>query len=119
MTRRCRATRLTPSQVATAREMHFRHGVSWRAIAERFGCDHETVRRLAEPGFAERRARQIAEAKSRRKYGADRYRGPKPQEINPLYDPRRDGEPVWANPFDRIFGDPPIGRRAIDQRARA
>ncbi|ULK98873.1 hypothetical protein [Bradyrhizobium sp. I71] len=32
-----------------------------------------------------------------------------------LYDPMRDGSLSYANPFALVMGDPPIGRRAIDQ----
>lgn len=37
---------------------------------------------------------------------------------NPIYDPRRDGPPVWRDATAYMLGDPPIGRRAIDQRGR-
>lgn len=33
-----------------------------------------------------------------------------------LYDPMRDGPLNYANPFALVMGDPPIGRRAIDQQ---
>lgn len=34
------------------------------------------------------------------------------------YDPKRDGDPIYAGPTDEFFGDPPIGRRAIDKKGK-
>ena len=34
----------------------------------------------------------------------------------PLYDPRRDGGPVYASPQAEMLGDPPIGRRQMLER---
>lgn len=34
------------------------------------------------------------------------------------YDPNRDGPPVWSDPYAALLGDPPIGRRALDQKVR-
>ena len=31
----------------------------------------------------------------------------------PLYDPKRDGGPVYASPQAEFFGDPPTGRREM------
>ena len=35
------------------------------------------------------------------------------------YDPMRDGRPQYHNPYGELLGEPPIGRRAIDQRLQA
>jgi hypothetical protein len=35
-----------------------------------------------------------------------------------IYDPRRDGPLQHADAAAELMGDPPIGRRAIDQRAK-
>ena len=40
-----------------------------------------------------------------------------PPPTEPIYDPRRDGPPVWRDATAYMLGDPPIGRRAIDQRS--
>jgi hypothetical protein len=38
---------------------------------------------------------------------------------NALYDPRRDAPLQHADLTAAVMGDPPIGRRAIDEKARA
>jgi hypothetical protein len=35
------------------------------------------------------------------------------EEFTPLYDPRRDGDPLYASVSAEMFGDPPVGRRAM------
>lgn len=36
--------------------------------------------------------------------------------LNPLYDPTRDGAPKWHSLSAQHFGDPPVGRSALDQK---
>lgn len=40
----------------------------------------------------------------------------KKEKENPLYDPERDGKPQWSSPSRIMFGDPPIGRSALDKK---
>lgn len=38
---------------------------------------------------------------------------PRPVDPRPIYDPRRDGEPVWTDATAYMLGDPPLTRSAL------
>ena len=70
-----------------------------------------------------RRKSEDAKAKQRAEYRSDTkhvhiHVGSFVSRQNALYDPQRDGPLRYADMSAEVFGDPPIGRRAIDQRER-
>jgi hypothetical protein len=116
---------LTEGQRAYARQLRDRiPPVPWDRIARALGPKVTVHMVMSEivPGYLERRAAQSRAARHRLREGAPLadHRVESVQRAtgrqNPTYDPRRDGRPIYRSAFAELLGEPPIGRRAIDQR---
>lgn len=91
-------------------------GMSWMNIARRLNSSFDTVRGLVDPEY-----REHANARRQRQRDDNRWRSnhtvnQKSEAFTPSYDPRRDGLPQWRSIDAYVFGDPPIGRSALDKR---
>lgn len=114
---------LTPEQIQRVKRMR-EDGMTWRSIGMYFHCRAESIRTQIDPEYRLYRHGRIVEARRIRKarrtdeisqgiIERDKFAAI-PRE--PVYDPKRDGPPEWKSVDAYIFGDPPIGRSALDKR---
>jgi len=114
---------LSDTEVAEARRLRS-EGMTWVALARKFGCASDTVKRALDPAFRQHRAEGIKAAKANRKQGVEMPRGrPTNFVISEGTAVARDAARLMALiPKDtrpltaRLFGDPLPGRSALDQR---
>lgn len=108
-------------QISAAKEMRA-GGMSWYAIGKALGRYPDSIRRMADPDYAEhvrqlnrRRLRDIEEGT--RQVQARHY-VPAEEPKNPIYDPRRDG-PLGEHTSltGALMGDPPPGYHEKIRRA--
>lgn len=111
---------MTPEQIQLVNELHAQ-GVDRELIADRIGVRPDTVRRALDPAFLEKR--RLASKRHRERASIQKAMGlagvsdcAASAPRNPLYDPFRDGPPVYRSVGDWITGNPPIGRSALDMR---
>ncbi len=114
---------LSEAEIAEARQMRS-EGMTWTALARRFGCASDTVKRALDPAFRQRRAEGIKAARENRQRSVEMPRGrPANFVISEGTAVARDAARLMELvPKDtrsltaRLFGDPLPGRSALDQR---
>lgn len=90
-----------------------RNGESWGSIARALGIGEERIRRIIEPGFAERRNAGIIEARYTRGVRGEPRVKLTPNEVRAALN----GIPEDTRSRSaRFFGDPLPGRSALDRR---
>ncbi len=99
--------RLSDAERTRVRELHAQ-SVPLNRIAADFGCDRETVKRIVDPHFGERRRAQIA----RNKLGG----GARDLRIDDWRELAATIPADTRSLTGRIFGDPLPGRSALDAR---
>ncbi len=114
---------MTPEQTALAKHLRDNESIELDLIAERLGVRTDTVRRALIPEYRDRRNKAAKAWRERQSIQkamgvAGTSNGATSDARNPLYDPFRDGPPVYRSVGDWITGNPPIGRSALDMRGR-
>jgi hypothetical protein len=111
-----RPSRITEQDRAKMRKRYAECGNA-KAVARELGCQPYEIKRAVDPAYNERYLRK------RREYQRDRYIPVERRKLDPvvfnydpLYDPRRDGYPVYADAQAELLGDPPVGRREMIAR---
>ena len=87
-----------------------------QAYARRYNREVREGKRKPKP-YANRRKDYVDEAVRTVGLGIHEQ-GARPDRTKAIYDPARDGPATWATPYGQLLGDPPIGRRAIDEGKR-
>ena len=115
---------LTEGQRAYVRSLRERHPpVSWEKIAAELGSKEYRVRMEMDPAYKIYRTKlgEQARARLRTDRPPNMHRVVREESAvvnrNPVYDPLRDGGPVYRSPFSELLGEPPLGRSALDMRA--
>jgi len=115
-----------PFDLDAARRMRAK-GAAWTAIGKRFGFGGEYVKRRVDPEYAEHRRTSIRESRRIRRQvlGLPPVKAGRPSGI-PSPETRRDAErilstlpPDTRTPIQKLMGDPPPGRSALEQRGPA
>lgn len=108
--------KLTPEQVRLAEILH-RNGANAASIAAHFGCNDQTVLRIVDPDWRNRRNAQIRDARARRvnpKRGVPKYGAPPRPSAEMLAERDRHLDAhLTANMV--VLGDPLPGRSALDR----
>lgn len=108
---------LDAHEIAIAKRMRNR-GMNFRYIGNKLGVCAETVKRhIDTEWYVRRRERINARRRGETKSPAlvrHAVRSDNTDARNPKYDPRRDPAPVYREPYSQMFGDPPVGRSALD-----
>lgn len=107
------AVKLTDSDLSRIHDL-YRCGTPVRVIAKQFGVTWDTIKRRVDPKFAEFRNSKIRTWRFGRQSGDVIA-----EHSDPIFDPRRDGYPRHASASAELFGDPPIGRSALDKKRAA
>ena len=106
----------TDAEIIKAKAMRF-DGYTWHDLEITFDCDYATIRRVIEPGYAERRARQIAESKGDRLKSLGEREPVKAKQVPASILADRDRRSNAPRSLTALFcGDPAPGQSALDKR---